>query len=1772
MNLMSQEEIIKTWKGSIEEPLVSIICLAYNYERFLPQAIEGVLMQKTNFPFELLIGVNPGSDNTPEIARSYAERYPLIIKAVIREENIGAHRNFKDIRSRAKGKYIAHCDADDYWTDPAKLQKQFDILESNKSCAITFHEVEVHDLIYRQNYYFINEKNKKIYTLHDLCYKNFIPAPSIFYRNYSFDLPDEMEEIQASDWAYYMLLAEKGDIYYLPDCMAVYRKHPSGVWGSMDRQLMAIKSIESMIQIDELTHGRYSECISRGMVKRLELYRVDQDILETYKDKIKAKTYEICRYIISNKDGVTDYRNYQEQKAKQFNIMEISEGNTLKVPEDEKIKITFVANGPNHINGPNIWLQRILPELKKKGFAPEVIFMMFRLEPCQVVSNLQKEGFKCHLIPWEPYTELNIVNILRVLKSTPPDIFVPNLSVPAYYASRWIRSAGIPTVGIIHSDDNFHHEIIDYFVAGEPVWRLSGIVCVSKTLEKMVKAKTEEGIEICMAPCGVPFPAQKSKFPDNALHIIYAGRLIQRQKRIFDAIESLRNVVTKIPDTYATIYGPDLEGGKVIELIKNLNLGKKLRYGGIYNPKDLFSILPQYHIFVLLSEYEGMPISLMEAMACGLVPVCTKVKSGVSELIQHDLNGLLIENESDLITAIHRLRTEKGLWERLSEKARETIKEAYTIEICADRWSMFLRKLMKESEGRREISVPDPHSISLPAIKHTENGICREDNMRLPKSTSHESSAISFDEFLNPPNNFDFIDRYLIRKTIKEAITKYMFLLSGTLLDVGCGQMPYKEFLLKNNPNIKKYIGLDFAEGKYARLKKPDLTWDGHTIPLRDSTVDCVMATEVLEHCKDPLRILKEIRRVLIPGGVFLFTTPFTWPLHDTPGDYYRYTPFSLKELLLEAGFEDVEIKPLGGWHATLAQMIGLWIKRAPIPEETRRNMFRDLHPFYLQLLEAAKEENIQTESENTITPGWTGIAYTPPHRNNTDSIIPPHLSDESLKICLFRHEYFAYSQTFIEDHITYLGPNIKVIHGEILPMFDQNKECILNPAFFDAVRGLSTDRIHSVYTKFLADYLRKERLDVVLAEFGVVGAKVYKACLEAAVPYVVHFHGYDAHVQDIIKQYEQQYREMFQGASYLVVVSKVMQEKLISLGAPPEKVVLNPYGVSIRTEDTANPETAPPIFLAVGRFVEKKGPHLTIQAFKKVVSVVPEARLIMVGDGPLLEYCQNLSKNLGIEEHVIFAGVHNRKSVGKFMSHSRAFVQHSLTAPNGDSEGLPLAILEAGAKGLPVVSTKHAGIMDAVIDGEHGFLVDEGNWLEMAEAMIVLARNPKLAGLMGKKFRQRIAVMYSIDRSIAGLRKILAKAANRDETVHSRRNITIPQSRKQSGQKTASEKISEKEDRLSLEKELVFLTLRKDFKKIIAIAKGERNKTPLVEYLLGNAYLQEDLPEEALKCWERVIGYEEPFLQFVRPRFYQLKNHPDLVTGKNLLYGDEPRVHILILTMNRRYLLEKTFKCLGKTDYRNYKVFLLDNCSTDGTREILPYLKTFLPKHVDFVFDSLPTNIGRPGGHNWMLTYWDHSDAQFIAILDDDLIYFKPNWLKLFLNTFTLDKDIAAVGSKTLQKDGTIQDAFPIISDICNYTTVIWFTHRDEQDIGQYDFITNIPDYVTGCFSVFKKEIFDKVGLFDIRYSPSQCVDIDHSIRIRKAGYDIFYNGNISVVHAQLTHEERKKNKGAVANALANAYKLVNKFDKADWDDLINKRILREKTFWETYTTKKWR
>ena len=228
-------------------------------------------------------------------------------------------------------------------------------------------------------------------------------------------------------------------------------------------------------------------------------------------------------------------------------------------------------------------------------------------------------------------------------------------------------------------------------------------------------------------------------------------------------------------------------------------------------------------------------------------------------------------------------------------------------------------------------------------------------------------------DFTNLKITKNNLDVYQIRVKIFNFIKSSLSLFSGKILDVGCGKMPYKKYILENS-KVTEYIGLDIDDALiYDKKIKPDYTWDGIRMPFENDTFECAIGTEVLEHCPNPEIILKEIYRVLKPGGVFLFTVPFLWNLHEVPHDEYRYTPFSLERHLKNSGFRDVTIKATGGWHASMAQMLGLWVRRSPMRHKKRQLLSWLVKPAIKYLISLDKPERVQFKNGQMIT-GLSGF------------------------------------------------------------------------------------------------------------------------------------------------------------------------------------------------------------------------------------------------------------------------------------------------------------------------------------------------------------------------------------------------------------------------------------------------------------------------------------------------------------------------------------------------------------------------------------------------------------------------------------------------------------------------------------------------------------------------------------------------------------------------------------------------------------------------------
>lgn len=372
------------------------------------------------------------------------------------------------------------------------------------------------------------------------------------------------------------------------------------------------------------------------------------------------------------------------------------------------------------------------------------------------------------------------------------------------------------------------------------------------------------------------------------------------------------------------------------------------------------------------------------------------------------------------------------------------------------------------------------------------------------------------------------------------------------------------------------------------------------------------------------------------------------------------------------------------------------------------------------------------------------------------------HNNLRKINLALVSPNKNAYSETFIHLHRTEIDANVHFLWQEALPEMSEEGPFMRYNFFGKVVRKLSRLffpgwlNLHEIR---IARYLRRHHIDVILAEFGFTGLALAKLSRKTGIPLIVHFHGVDAYSKEVLATYD--YTPLFQTAERVIVVSRHMYQQLVRLGCPEDKLVLNPYGPA-DIFFSVNNRYSSRDFLAIGRFVDKKAPQYTIRAFKQAAEHHPEAHLTMVGEGPLLEDCKKLVKELEIEEKVGFAGVLQPEKIADLVSESLAFVQHSRTAPNGDSEGTPVAVLEAGAGGLAVIATRHAGIPDVVLDGHTGLLVEEGDIDGMSQAMIRILDTPELAGQMGSAARRRIRENFTLKKHIDNINKELEQAVAR--------------------------------------------------------------------------------------------------------------------------------------------------------------------------------------------------------------------------------------------------------------------------------------------------------------------------------------------------------------------------------------------------------------------------
>jgi glycosyltransferase involved in cell wall biosynthesis len=290
-------------------------------------------------------------------------------------------------------------------------------------------------------------------------------------------------------------------------------------------------------------------------------------------------------------------------------------------------------------------------------------------------------------------------------------------------------------------------------------------------------------------------------------------------------------------------------------------------------------------------------------------------------------------------------------------------------------------------------------------------------------------------------------------------------------------------------------------------------------------------------------------------------------------------------------------------------------------------------------------------------------------------------------------------------------------------------------------------------------DVMRRKNVRLIHAHFGPNGLQMLSIAEELGIPLLVTFHGYDASSTLHNRVYLRHLRRLFDYA-HIICVSQHMANRLYLYGAVPSKTDIHYIGVPVEEFNVVERESIKHkveqqktlTFLQVSNFVEKKGHEYTVQAFHRFLPRHPNSQLVFAGDGPTRLQIEKLCHNLGLNDQVSFLGKVAKPQVIDLMRQADVFFHHSVTAGNGNQEGIPTVIMEAMATGLTVLSTHHSGIPELIEDGVDGYLVDERDINSYAERLVLLVNGQPETGI---RAAEKIRNKFNIDKQTKLLKDI---------------------------------------------------------------------------------------------------------------------------------------------------------------------------------------------------------------------------------------------------------------------------------------------------------------------------------------------------------------------------------------------------------------------------------
>ena len=321
-----------------------------------------------------------------------------------------------------------------------------------------------------------------------------------------------------------------------------------------------------------------------------------------------------------------------------------------------------------------------------------------------IVPSLQRLGIETHAVLPTGTLVANTRQTLQFLNQVQSDLFLPQCLHSHYLAAAHAGRQGLPWIFTMHSDDP------DYWCVAEaltPETHGGGSVCVSQFLAQQLRQRLP-AINPQVISYGITLPTAQASFSDQPFRVVYSGRMVERQKCIQQVVHTLIHACRVSSQIEAHLIGDGTARAACEQLVHQAGLGERIHFHGRVPPEQVQPLLQRCQAILLMSDFEGLPVALLEAMASGVVPVVRSIESGIPELVQHERTGLLVENDPvEAAAALLRLSHTPTLWQHCSTQARALVQAGYAADQCFERWLGVIGQHQNAGRPRAPIRTRD---------------------------------------------------------------------------------------------------------------------------------------------------------------------------------------------------------------------------------------------------------------------------------------------------------------------------------------------------------------------------------------------------------------------------------------------------------------------------------------------------------------------------------------------------------------------------------------------------------------------------------------------------------------------------------------------------------------------------------------------------------------------------------------------------------------------------------------------------------------------------------------------------------------------------------------------------------------------------------------------------------------------------------------------------------------------------------------------------------